>query len=138
MRLYKLKRETTVGDFGLYNAQLYVGELSDSKGNRIKGMAILIPNRWIEIPFAVKQDDAHALSQLLRQVTPQEPSMKFSVSIGWLSRFRISLDKHLEKWLNADGYSGSISIYGNWIPIKVSGSAVRELSDCLEHFYQNK
>ena len=137
MRLYRLKRETTVADIGLFNAQLFVGELSDSKGNRIKGMAILIPNRWFEMPFAVQKDDALSLSHLLKQVTPKEPSMTFSVSLGWISRFRFSLDEYLDKWLNNDGYSGRVSIYGNWIPIKISGSAVRELSDCLERFYQS-
>lgn len=137
MRLYKLKRERTVGDFGLYNAQLYVGEFSDTKGNMIKGMAVLNPNRAFETPFAVTKEDALSFSQLLAQVTPKIPSMKMGISLGWLSRFGMSFDGYLEKWLDTDGYSGSISIYLNWIPIKVTSRTVKELSDCLARFYES-
>lgn len=139
MRLYKYKRETTEGNFGLYNAQLYVGELSLPSGSRVKGMAIQIPNRWFEIPFAVKDKDAKSLVRQLKQVTPTNPTLNASIPVGRLFRLRVSLNKHLDKWLDADGYSGSIflgwAIFGNLIPIKVTRNTLSDLSNCLDRFY---
>lgn len=139
MRLYKLKRETTEGNFGFYNAQLYVGELSLPSGNRVKGMAIQIPNRWAEIPFEVKREDAKSLALQLKQVTPTNPILNASIPVGRLLRLRISLSHHLDKWLESDGYSGNIflgwAIFGNWVPIKVTRKTLSELSNCLERFY---
>ena len=136
MRLFRLKRETTVGDFGLYNAQLYVGEFSDPKENRIKGMAILIPSRAFEFPFEVKSEDAISIAHQLKEVTPANPNLDVSIRVGWLSRFRLSLDKYLDNWLDSDGYSGGITIYGNWVPIKVTRNTLAGLSDCLDRFYK--
>jgi len=139
MRLYRLKRETTEGDFGFYNAQLYVGELSDPRGARIKGVSVLIPNRFAEVPIAVSPDDAKRLVGLIDAANPRAPEMRFQVSVSRFWNFRITLDKHLDDWLGGSGYSGAFflgfSILGNWVPVKVKEATLRELRDCLVKFY---
>lgn len=140
MRLYRLKRETTEGDFGLYNGQLYVGQLSDPKGNRLKGIAILPPNRFFEIPVALSVDDARSWVKLIDAVTPETPRLSFQVRIGFLWNFKLTLDKHLDKWIGGSGYSGSVFLgygfLGQWFPIKMSADALKGLRDCLTRFYE--
>lgn len=139
MRFYRLKRETTEGDFGLYNGQLYVGQLSDPDGNRLKGIAILTPNRFVEIPVALAADDARAWVKMIDGVTPDTPLLNFQVPIARFWNFKLTLDKHLDSWLGGSGYSGSVflgyAILGQWFPIKMSAGALNGLRDCLIRFY---
>lgn len=136
MRVHRLKRETTEGDFGLFNAQLYVGELSDPDGNRLKGLAILIPGQLNEIPFELKTADAQVFVSLLDKATPANPAFSFEASDGIFTKFHFNLDEHLDEWLGQTGYQGSASLIGKWFPMKISESTLRQLSDCLKRFYE--
>jgi hypothetical protein len=140
VRFYKLKRETTADSFSFYNAQLNVGEFSDPAGNRIKGFGIISPRFLAELPIAVPKGDAIYLANALNAVTPQHPILSYTMRVGRLARFCITINSYISNWMGQDGYKGSFFygfvVFGNWTPTKVTASTLKELAACLLRFYQ--
>ncbi len=129
------------GTFSLNDSQFTVGEISDRKGNRFKGIGIISPGRLSDYPLIITTEQAQGLVECLDKALRQEFPAKTEFSFGrWnLMTWKFELNKYDEKWFHGGGFKGSfafIALLGyQWFPIEMSRQAVTEFRDCLTRFY---
>ena len=142
MRVFKLKRETMEGQFSLDHWQLYVGDVSDSKGNTFKGMSILgAHGEWAEFPFTLSAHDARRMVKAIDAVLKNELPVKYSVKTGVMfTSFRLHFKKYISDWHGGGGYKSTIAftlgILGfSAIYATISKNTLVGLRDCLVGYY---
>ena len=142
MRVYKLKRETQQGCFSLNNWQLYVGELSDAKNNKFKGMSILGAHDMFEFPFKVSQHDAKRFISAIDSILNNRLPVKYSLKTGSnFLTFNLKIGKQISNWHGGGGFKGSASlttlgIFGSYAFVTISKSTLQSLKKCLGEFYE--
>ena len=68
MRVFRYKREETLGAYNFGQYQIYVCKLSNAKGEISKGITVLSSDSIIEIPFPLTEKKAVELSDYFNSV----------------------------------------------------------------------
>jgi len=68
MRVFRYKREETLGAYNFGQYQIYVCKLSNTKGEVSKGITVLGSDSIIEIPFPLTEKKAVELSAYFNSV----------------------------------------------------------------------
>ncbi len=83
MRVFKYKREKTIGTYSLGEYQVYVCDLADNEGNIKKGLTIVFCDGFIEIPFLLNKEEAKGFSEFLHRVGKGDFPSKYAVRSGF-------------------------------------------------------
>jgi hypothetical protein len=86
MRIFRYKREETLGAYNFGQYQIYVCMLSDTKGELYKGITVLPSDSIIEFPFPLSESSALQLSSYLASVGGGEIPKNYKVK-GSLANF---------------------------------------------------
>ena len=86
MRVFRYKREETLGTYNFGQYQIYVCTLSNAKGDESKGITILSSDSIIEFPFPLTEEKALELSSYLNSVGNGELPKAYKVK-GSLANF---------------------------------------------------
>ena len=82
MRIFRYKREKTFGTHNFGSHQIYVCNLSDTKGNEFKGISIHYPGSFAEVPFPLDEEQASKLIMFLSTVLNSNVSSSFTLKCG--------------------------------------------------------
>ncbi len=86
MRIFRYKREETLGAYNFGQYQIYVCKLSNTKGEISKGITVLPSDSIIEFPFPLPESSALQLSNYLASVGGGELPQNYKVK-GSLANF---------------------------------------------------
>lgn len=86
MRVFRYKREETLGAFNFGQYQIYVCTLSNTNGEKSKGITVLSSDSIIEYPFPLNGPKATELANYLRLVGNGEIPKTFKLK-GSLANF---------------------------------------------------
>ena len=79
MRVFRYRREETLGAFNFGQYQIYVCKLSNTKGEISRGNTVLCSDSIIEYPFPLDETGALKLSNYLLSVSNGEVPQNFKV-----------------------------------------------------------
>ncbi|MFO1347590.1 MAG: hypothetical protein U1F12_03265 [Pseudomonadales bacterium] len=139
MRLFKYKREKTIGTYNLGEYQVYVCDLSDKDGNLKKGITIVFSDSFIEIPFLLNEEESKGFSEYLTRVSNGELPSKYAVRSGFPG-FLENIVLKFNKLKN--GYiTGAITVSSirgfRLCSVWVSPSSLAACGKALEKLYSN-
>lgn len=139
MRMFKYKREKTIGTYCLGEYQVYVCDLSDKDGNLKKGITIVFSDSFIEVPLLLNEEESKGFSEYLIRVSKGDFPSKYAVRSGF-SGFLENIILKFNKVKN--GYITGVitvsSIRGFRLrSVWVSPSSLGACGKALERLYSN-
>ena len=87
MRIFRYKREETLGAYNFGSHQIYVCYLTDTKGNKHKGISFHYPNSFAEVPLPLDPSQANKFISFLTEVANHNLPNKHTLKCGFKNYF---------------------------------------------------